>query len=70
MSTEEHSPQEPEQQIPENEQAAAEQQEGAQAEASPEQDMEQMLTDLAAARDQVLRTQAEMQNLRRRWSGM
>lgn len=66
MSTEEHSPQEPEQQVPENEQAAAEQPETTQAEASPEQDMEQMLTDLAAARDQVIRTQAEMQNLRRR----
>ena len=66
MSTEEHSPQEPEQQVPENEQAAAEQPETTQAETSPEQDMEQMLTDLAAARDQVLRTQAEMQNLRRR----
>lgn len=51
--------------MPENEQAAEEQQ-GAEAETSPEQDMEQMLADLAAAREQVLRTQAEMQNLRRR----
>ncbi|WP_461481895.1 nucleotide exchange factor GrpE [Porticoccus sp.] len=65
MSTEEHSPQVPEQPMPENEQAAEEQQ-GAEAETSPEQDMEQMLADLAAAREQVLRTQAEMQNLRRR----
>ncbi|TNE80273.1 MAG: nucleotide exchange factor GrpE [Gammaproteobacteria bacterium] len=66
MSTEEQKPQEPEQQIPEAEQAAGAQSEGEPTESTAEQDVEKMLADLADAKDQVLRTQAEMQNLRRR----
>lgn len=59
MSTEEQKPQEPEQ-------AAEAQSEGEPTESTAEQDVEKMLADLADAKDQVLRTQAEMQNLRRR----
>jgi len=78
VSTEEQKPQEPEQQAPEAEQAAAsEDQENRQSESGAEQaaagsdqdaeqDIERTLADLAEAKDQVLRTQAEMQNLRRR----
>lgn len=66
MSTEEQNPQTPEQQAQQPEQGAAEQPEQASSEASVEQDMEQMVADLASAKEQVLRTQAEMQNLRRR----
>lgn len=66
MSTEEQNPQTPEQQAQQPEQGAAEQPEQASSEAGVEQDMEQMVADLASAKEQVLRTQAEMQNLRRR----
>lgn len=66
MSTEEQNPQTSEQQAQQPQQGAAEQPEQAASEASVEQDMEQMVADLAAAKEQVLRTQAEMQNLRRR----
>ncbi|MEZ5529783.1 MAG: nucleotide exchange factor GrpE [Porticoccaceae bacterium] len=66
MSTEEQNPQVPEQQAQQPEQGAAEQPEQVSSEASVEQDMEQMVADLASAKEQVLRTQAEMQNLRRR----
>lgn len=66
MSTEKHNSQEPEQQQPEAEQTAETQPEESQAEASQELSVEQVLADLAEAKDHVLRTQAEMQNLRRR----
>ncbi|TNF07587.1 MAG: nucleotide exchange factor GrpE [Gammaproteobacteria bacterium] len=66
MSTEEQNSQEPEQQQPEAEQTADAQPEETQAEEGQEQSMEQVLADLADAKDHVLRTQAEMQNLRRR----
>ncbi len=66
MSTEKHNSQEPEQQQPEAEQSTETQPEESQAEISQEQSVEQVLADLAEAKDHVLRTQAEMQNLRRR----
>jgi len=66
VSTEKHNSQEPEQQQPEAEQTAETQPEESQAEASQELSVEQVLADLAEAKDHVLRTQAEMQNLRRR----
>ncbi|MDP1520584.1 nucleotide exchange factor GrpE [Porticoccus litoralis] len=66
MSTEKHNSQEPEQQQPEAEQTTETQPEESQAEESQELSVEQVLADLAEAKDHVLRTQAEMQNLRRR----
>ena len=66
MSTEKHNSQEPEQQQPEVEQTTETQPEESQAEESQELSVEQVLADLAEAKDHVLRTQAEMQNLRRR----
>lgn len=66
MSTEKHNSQEPEQQQPEAEQTTEIQPEESQAEESQELSVEQVLADLAEAKDHVLRTQAEMQNLRRR----
>lgn len=66
MSTEKHNSQEPEQQQPEAEQTTETQSEESQAEESQELSVEQVLADLAEAKDHVLRTQAEMQNLRRR----
>lgn len=66
MSTEKHNSQEPEQQQPEAEQTTETQPEESQAEESQELNVEQVLADLAEAKDHVLRTQAEMQNLRRR----
>ena len=66
MSTEKHNSQEPEQQQPEAEQTTETQPEESQAEESQELSVEQVVADLAEAKDHVLRTQAEMQNLRRR----
>jgi molecular chaperone GrpE len=66
VSTEKHNSQEPEQQQPEAEQTTETQSEESQAEESQELSVEQVLADLAEAKDHVLRTQAEMQNLRRR----
>jgi molecular chaperone GrpE len=66
VSTEKHNSQEPEQQQPEAEQTTETQPEESQAEESQELSVEQVLADLAEAKDHVLRTQAEMQNLRRR----
>jgi len=66
VSTEKHNSQEPEQQQPEVEQTTETQPEESQAEESQELSVEQVLADLAEAKDHVLRTQAEMQNLRRR----
>lgn len=66
MSTEKHNSQEPEQQQPEAEQTTETQPQESQAEESQELSVEQVLADLAEAKDHVLRTQAEMQNLRRR----
>lgn len=66
MSTEKHNSQEPEQQQPEAEQTTETQPEESTAEESQKLSVEQVLADLAEAKDHVLRTQAEMQNLRRR----
>ena len=66
MSTEQNH-QEPDPQDPGSEDAAEPRSETEQSEAeSATSEVEQLTTDLANAKDQVLRTHAEMQNLRRR----